>query len=192
MVPKDAGLRARITRFTAQFPIASCFIIWPICSKVALEEYRSLAPDVLTSDRPMQCYLFESRSEWAAFTKAHTGEDAPIYLRVNRGGYTVGDWFVAYWIGDTAQLLRYRPRRLASVRRRSPSQGTPATVSRRGPGVPLRAGRMGRRSPTMGSHGQHRKAQFAPLRDGGQPALPLVSTCSDARRPDCRQARIKD
>ena len=41
-----------------------------------VEEYRSLAPDVLTSDRPTQCYLFESRSEWAAFTKPHTGEDA--------------------------------------------------------------------------------------------------------------------
>jgi hypothetical protein len=68
----------------------------------AREEYRSLAPDVLPTDHPMDCYLFESRSEWAAFTKAHTGEDAPIYLRVNRGGYTVGDWFVAYWIGDTA------------------------------------------------------------------------------------------
>jgi len=68
----------------------------------AREEYRSLAPDVLPTDHPMECYLFESRSEWAAFTKAHTGEDAPIYLRVNRGGYTVGDWFVAYWIGDTA------------------------------------------------------------------------------------------
>ena len=68
----------------------------------ALCEYRSLAPEVPTSDRPMECYLFETRAEWAAFTRAHTGQDAPIYLRVNRGGYTVGDWFVAYCIGDTA------------------------------------------------------------------------------------------
>lgn len=65
----------------------------------ALSAYRSVAPDVPQSDRAMECYLFASRPQWAAFTKDHTGEDAAIYLRVNRGGYTVGDWFVAYWIG---------------------------------------------------------------------------------------------
>jgi len=68
----------------------------------ANDAYRSLATDVPASDRPMECYLFDRRSQWAAFTREHTGEDAAIYLRVNRGGYTVGDWFVAYWIGDTA------------------------------------------------------------------------------------------
>lgn len=68
----------------------------------ALAEYRRLAPDVPLTDRPMDCYLFDTRPQWAAFTKAHTGEDAAIYLRVNRGGYTVGDWYVAYWIGDIA------------------------------------------------------------------------------------------
>ncbi|HEY2585101.1 MAG TPA: hypothetical protein VGI81_04990 [Tepidisphaeraceae bacterium] len=68
----------------------------------ALAEYRTLAPDVPLTKRPMECYLFDTRQQWAAFTKAHTGEDAAIYLRVNRGGYTVGDWYVAYWIGDIA------------------------------------------------------------------------------------------
>lgn len=65
----------------------------------AFTVYRSVAPDVPQSGRPMECYLFANRTQWAAFTKDHTGEDAAIYLRVNRGGYTVGDWFVAYWIG---------------------------------------------------------------------------------------------
>jgi hypothetical protein len=68
----------------------------------ALAEYQSLAPGVPLTDHPMECYVFETRAEWAAFTKTHTGQDSAIYLRVNRGGYTVGDWFVAYWIGDTA------------------------------------------------------------------------------------------
>jgi hypothetical protein len=68
----------------------------------ALAQYRALAPEIPLTDRPMDCYLFEGRSQWSAFTKAHTGEDAAIYLRVNRGGYTVGDWYVAYWIGDIA------------------------------------------------------------------------------------------
>lgn len=68
----------------------------------ALAQYRGLSPDIPLTDRPMDCYLFESRNRWAAFTRSHAGEDAPIYLRVNRGGYTIGDWYVAYWIGDSA------------------------------------------------------------------------------------------
>lgn len=68
----------------------------------ALAQYRSLAPDIALTDRPMDCYLFDGRDQWAAFTRSHTGADASIYLRVNRGGYTIGDWYVAYWIGDTA------------------------------------------------------------------------------------------
>ena len=67
----------------------------------ALSVYQSMAPDIPGSDRPMECYLFATRPQWVSFTKAHTGDDAAIYLRVNRGGYTIGDWFVAYWIGET-------------------------------------------------------------------------------------------
>ena len=66
----------------------------------ALGVYRSIAPQVPPSERPMECYIFATRQQWAAFTKKQTGDDAAIYLRVNRGGYTVGDWYVAYWIGS--------------------------------------------------------------------------------------------
>ena len=66
----------------------------------ARDAYRSLAPEIPPSPRPMECYVFETRGQWAAYTRAHTGDDAAIYLRVNRGGYTVNDKFVAYWIGD--------------------------------------------------------------------------------------------
>ena len=61
--------------------------------------YQSLAPVVGQPSRPLECYVFATRAQWAAYTRAHTGEDATIYLRVNRGGYTVNDRFVAYWIG---------------------------------------------------------------------------------------------
>ncbi|HET6249397.1 MAG TPA: hypothetical protein VFE47_17025 [Tepidisphaeraceae bacterium] len=66
----------------------------------ALAEYRQLAPDVPESDRPMECYLFANRPQWAQFTKAKTGDDAAVYLQINRGGYTVRDWYVAYFLGD--------------------------------------------------------------------------------------------
>jgi hypothetical protein len=68
----------------------------------ALAQYRSMSPNLPDSARPMECYLFARRAEWAAFTRAHTGEDSPIYLQVNRGGYTIADRFVAYWLGDPA------------------------------------------------------------------------------------------
>ena len=66
----------------------------------ALSQYRRLAPDVSPSGQPMVCYLFQTRGEWAAFTQSRTGADAAVYLQINRGGYTVRDWYVAYFIGD--------------------------------------------------------------------------------------------
>lgn len=67
----------------------------------ALAEYHELTPNVPASDRPLECYIFSRRQQWAQFTREHTGADAAIYLQINRGGYTVRDWFVAYFIGDT-------------------------------------------------------------------------------------------
>lgn len=66
----------------------------------ALAEYRRLAPGVGETDHPMECYLFATRPQWAQFTREKTGEDATIYLQINRGGYTVRDWYVAYFLGD--------------------------------------------------------------------------------------------
>lgn len=66
----------------------------------ALSQYRRLAPGVPQSGQPMVCYLFQSRNQWAAFTQSRTGADAAIYLQINRGGYTVHDWYVAYYIGE--------------------------------------------------------------------------------------------
>src|SRR4051812_16116785 len=66
----------------------------------ALSQYRRLAPEVPVSGQPMACYLFQTRSQWASFTQGRTGADAAIYLQINRGGYTVQDWYVAYYIGE--------------------------------------------------------------------------------------------
>lgn len=66
----------------------------------ALENYRRLTPGIQLTSKPMECYVFARRQQWADFTSQHTGDDAAIYLQINRGGYTVRDWFVAYFIGD--------------------------------------------------------------------------------------------
>ncbi len=65
----------------------------------AFAQYRELAPDVPVSPRPMDCYIFFERPEWNEYTKATTGKDSGIYLQIRRGGYAVGDRYVAYYIG---------------------------------------------------------------------------------------------
>jgi hypothetical protein len=70
----------------------------------SLYAYHTLAPEVSLTGKPMTCYIFSQRSQWAEFTYEHTGGAAPLYLQINRGGYTVGDWYVAYYIGDSSTL----------------------------------------------------------------------------------------
>ena len=36
------------------------------------------------------------------FTRKHTGLDSSVYLQISRGGYTIHDWYVAYYIGDVS------------------------------------------------------------------------------------------
>jgi len=67
----------------------------------ALSQYRKLAPGVPVTLVPMECYIFDKRIEWEAFTKANTGADAAVYLQIRRGGYAVRDRFVSYYIGRT-------------------------------------------------------------------------------------------
>lgn len=67
----------------------------------ALQQYRELTPGVELTSKPMNCYIFSLRPQWAKFTEDNTGPDKSVYLQINRGGYTVNDWFVSYYIGDT-------------------------------------------------------------------------------------------
>ena len=67
-------------------------------------QYRKLAPGVPSSNDRLLCFVFGRRSQWEAFTRANTGADASIYLQINRGGYTIRDWYVAYDIGAIATL----------------------------------------------------------------------------------------
>lgn len=66
----------------------------------AYAEYSRFAPASPRSDAPMTCYLFLTRDQWAQFTRHYTGSDAAVYLHINRGGYTIHDWYVAYFMGD--------------------------------------------------------------------------------------------
>jgi hypothetical protein len=61
-----------------------------------------LTPSTPQNTEPMKCYVFSKRKEWDAFTRENTGARANVYLQITRGGYTIGDWFVAYYIGQAA------------------------------------------------------------------------------------------
>jgi hypothetical protein len=66
----------------------------------ALEQYRRMSPEVTASTRPMDCYIFDNRTEWADYTRKVTGADSKVYLQITRGGYAIGDQFVAFFLGD--------------------------------------------------------------------------------------------
>ncbi len=68
----------------------------------AYAQYQSFAAAAPPNAKPMKCYVFSRRSEWADFTSRHTGADAAVYLQITRGGYTIGDWFVSYYVGENA------------------------------------------------------------------------------------------
>jgi hypothetical protein len=67
----------------------------------AYAQYQTFAVAPVTN-KPMRCFVFGKRNEWADFTSRHTGSDAAIYLQITRGGYTIGDWFVSYYVGENA------------------------------------------------------------------------------------------
>lgn len=68
----------------------------------AYAQYQAFATAPQSGRGPMKCYVFAKRGEWADFTARHTGADAAVYLQITRGGYTIGDWFVSYYVGDSA------------------------------------------------------------------------------------------
>jgi hypothetical protein len=68
----------------------------------ALTQYQALAPTVHLSPTPMDCYIFANRSQWSHWTEHLAGINAHVYLLINRGGYTIGDTYVAYLVGESA------------------------------------------------------------------------------------------
>jgi hypothetical protein len=43
-----------------------------------------------------------NRQEWMELTRERTGQDARGYFQINRGAFTIQDWYLAYYIGEAA------------------------------------------------------------------------------------------
>ena len=65
----------------------------------AFRAYQSQLPQPLPCPEPFVVYLFGTRSQWEAFTRAATGADAEVYLKIQAGAYAVNGACVAYDIG---------------------------------------------------------------------------------------------
>ncbi|HVT79598.1 MAG TPA: hypothetical protein VHM90_02985 [Phycisphaerae bacterium] len=54
--------------------------------------------------RTLTCYVFASRGQWEAYTRARAGSNAPIYLQIASGGYSQEGIFAGYDIGREQTL----------------------------------------------------------------------------------------
>lgn len=76
----------------------------PVFYESALANYRSGLVPLPELDRPLETYVFGSRSEWARFTEHRLGSDAGPYLKMGRGGFTSEGIAVLYDIGERDTL----------------------------------------------------------------------------------------
>lgn len=61
--------------------------------------YQSQLPSPIPTQSKFSVYLFADRAQWEDFTKAFTGELAPMYMKIKAGAYYLNGSCVAYNIG---------------------------------------------------------------------------------------------
>lgn len=101
---KDKGARLRSEHYDIYTTINTPDVRRSIVQvmEAALVQYHKVAPGVLASDRPMDCFVMGNREQWMDLTRQRTGRDARGYFQINRGAFTVQDWYLAYYIGEAA------------------------------------------------------------------------------------------
>jgi hypothetical protein len=73
-------------RLTARDPVLREYL--PGFMEGAFAEYRRIMPPAQPSPDPLVIYLFDTRQEWAAFTRHFAPVQAHTYLHIQSGGYT--------------------------------------------------------------------------------------------------------
>ncbi|MHC4287638.1 MAG: hypothetical protein ACYSSJ_04965 [Planctomycetota bacterium] len=71
----------------------------PAFLESAYKAYQSQLPQTLNKTQPLEVYLFDTRDQWEQFTRDTGGADARVYLKIQRGAYTLNGIVVAYNIG---------------------------------------------------------------------------------------------
>ena len=80
-----------------------------VFSERAMAHWTSSLAQLPAPGRPLDTYVFGTRDEWAAHTRAKLGTEAGAYLALGRGGYTSNSEAILYDIGpgDTLTILAH-------------------------------------------------------------------------------------
>jgi len=71
----------------------------PAFMELALNHYTSALADLPRPNEHMECYILGTRPQWARMTQRVMGNDADMYLRIQRGGFSSGGRAILYDIG---------------------------------------------------------------------------------------------
>jgi len=100
------GLEIRTANWQLRCSVANTALreSLPVFYEAALANYRSGLVPLPELDRPLEAYVFGSRTEWSRFTEHRLGADAGQYLKMGRGGFTTAGEAVLYDIGPRDTL----------------------------------------------------------------------------------------
>jgi hypothetical protein len=95
------GLQVRTEHYTLYTTLLEPLMLRQIPSflESAHKAYQSQLPQPISSGQPLEVYLFDTRSQWEDFTRGMAGDDAKVYLQIQRGAYTLNGIVAAYNIG---------------------------------------------------------------------------------------------
>ena len=71
----------------------------PAFLETALTHYTSALGPLPAPREPLEVYLMDTRAQWEAMTRRFMGEDAGVYLRIQKGGFTSDGRAILYDIG---------------------------------------------------------------------------------------------
>lgn len=99
--PYGPGLTFRTKNYTVYTTLLEPLMLRqiPAFLESAYKAYQSQLPRPLVKGQPLEVYLFDTRSQWEQFTRHTAGADATVYMRIQRGAYTLNGIVVAYNIG---------------------------------------------------------------------------------------------
>lgn len=72
----------------------------PTFKEMALDHYTTTLGTLPRPTTPMESYIMANRPQWSRLTQRLMGEDAEIYLRIQRGGFTARGRSILYNIGE--------------------------------------------------------------------------------------------
>lgn len=95
------GLQVRTKHYLLRTTLLEPLMLrqMPAFLESAFIAYQSQLPQTLNKTQPFVVYLFETRQQWEQFTHETAGADSSVYMKIQRGAYTLNGIVVAYNIG---------------------------------------------------------------------------------------------